>query len=219
MKIRWPLLFWQLRQLSVITCIAALLSTIYVLIRSEPLQMGNQGVALFFVLIHSVLITWQLGRVRSREFSFLYGQGFSRDTLWWHTMLASAVSVLSVWLPAAFLVGSGLRSSFQDFMLNYWFPLMSQTEWPFLFRSLLAYAVLMPTFHYCWIRAALPTSGAKNGVALAIGLVFASLSIWNGVHVFQMPVWIVLIYVGGFVLAAISLCIGGMKLHRQVEMI
>ncbi len=219
MKIRWPLLFWQVRQLAGITCIATLLSTIYVLMRFEPLQIGSQSAALFFVLGHCIAITWILGRVRSRAFGFLYGQGFSRDTIWMHTMLASAVSVLAVWLPAAFLVGSGLRSGFQDMLRNYWFPLMADTEWIFLIWSLLAYLVLIPAFHYSWIRAAHPTSGSRNGIVIATGIVFASFSIWNSVRVPQMPTWIVLIYVGGFILAAVSLCIGGMKLHRQVEMI
>ncbi len=113
MKIRWALLFWQVRQLAGITCIATLLSTIYVLMQFEPLQMGNQSPALFFVPGHCVAITWILGRVRSRAFGFLYGQGFSRDTIWMHTMLASAVSVLAVGLPPRFWLAAACEAAFR----------------------------------------------------------------------------------------------------------
>ncbi|MDA1051730.1 MAG: hypothetical protein O3C40_14770 [Planctomycetota bacterium] len=219
MKLRWSLLCWQLRQVSVVTIAAMLLSVWFVLTYHDPLKFDIMTWAPFFILAHCSLLTWRLGRVRSRSFGFLYGQGFSRDTLWLHTMLASGVSVLAVWLPAALLVWSGLRSDYQEMMQNYWFPLMAETEGAFILWSLLAYAVLLPVFHYCWIRAAQPTRGTTGGFAIAIGAVFGAFSIWNSVRVPDMPTWTVLLFAGGFVLATISLSLGGMRLHRRLEVI
>lgn len=217
MKLHWSLLRWQLRQISVVTLVAMLFSAVFILTHREPLKFEMFTPPPFFILAHSLLITWRLGRAHSRSFGFLYAQGFSRDTLWGHTMLASGVSVLAAWLPASLLVWTGLRSDYQELMQNYWFPLMAETEGAFLLWSLLAYAVLLPSFHYCWIRAAQPMRGTVGGFAIAFGMVFAALSIWNAVRVPSMPVWIVLWFSAGFVLAAISLCLGGFKLHRRLE--
>jgi hypothetical protein len=200
-----------------VTLVAMVLSILYVLTCRDPLRFEGISPPAFFILLHCLLITWQQGRVHRKAFSFLYVQGFSRNTLWLNTMLASSVAALAVWLPCALLVWSGIRSDFQELMASYWFPLMADTEKPFLLWCLLAYAVLLPVFHYCWIRAAQPTRGTAGGFAIAAGVVAAAFSIWNSVRVADMPTWIVVLLAGGFVAAAISLAVGGTKLHRQLE--
>lgn len=220
MQFRWALFCWQVRNLVPVSLTAAVLSCLFVLITREPLRFAMlNGPTPYFILVHCLAITWCLGRVRSRSFAFLYGQGFTRDSLWLHAMLATCVSVLAAWLPAAVLIWSGLRSGFQDQMQNYWFPLMAETESAFLYWSLLSYVVLLPILHYGWIRAAQPMRGTTGGFAIAIATVFAAFSIWNSIHVHRMPIWIVVLLAGGFVVAAVSLAWGGRSLHRRLEVV
>jgi hypothetical protein len=171
----------------------------------------------FFILIHSLLIAWRLGRTQHRTFGFLYTQGYARSALWLHTMLVSAASVVVVWLPPAIAVWSGLRSQYQAGLDNRWFPLMESAERPFVLWCLLAYAVLLPVFHYAWIRGSQASREPIAGVFLAMCLVVTALSIWNAVRVPDMPVWTQWLMAGGMVAAATSLLIGGRRLHRSTE--
>ena len=217
MRIRFPLLAWQFRPLVAVTALATSVAGLYVLLTFEPLRYERDVAAWFFILIHCIAIAVVQGRYESRSFGFLYSQGFSRDTLWAHSVLASAASVLIVWLPVAVLVLAGLRNSYQEASGNYWYPLMSGTEWPFAFWSLLAYAVLLPIFRYAWIRAAQPVRGGSAGVLIAVGAIVGALSTWNGVPMPLMPRWTVVLMAGGFVLAAASLFLAGWRLHRRME--
>jgi hypothetical protein len=132
-------------------------------------------------------------------------------------MLISAASVLVVWLPPAILVWSGVRSRYQAGLDNRWFPLMEAAERPFLFWCLLGYAVLLPVFHYAWIRGAQASREPIAGIVLAMCLVAAAFSIWSAVRVPEMPVWTQWLMAGGMVTAATSLLIGGRRLHRSTE--
>ncbi|MBN1591128.1 MAG: hypothetical protein JW888_16560 [Pirellulales bacterium] len=219
MSLNWRLLRWQSRDVRLITLVGLPVALIYTLCTSEPfgLNVETAGWVWLFVLIHSVLITWRLGRTRNRTFGFLYTQGYTRNALWGHTMLASAASVLAVWLPSAFVIWLGLRSSYQDMLGNCWFPLMGPTEWSYPFWWLLLYAMLLPALHYAWIRYAQPTWGLLSGALLAVGLVVAIMSIWNSVRVLELPEvarWLIL---GGLATTSISLLIGGWRLHGRLE--
>ncbi len=214
---RWPLFAWQFRQLRLVTILAVVLSTGFVLWESQPLEFDVSGPAPFFVLIHSLIVVWVLGRVTNSSFGFLYVQGYSRDVLWWHLMGASCASVLAAWMPAAVLILLRFRSGFQEELNNFNFPLMAETEHSFVWWCLLAYGILVPLFHYAWIRGSQPSRGSASGFVIALGASFAAFSIWNGVRVPDMPSWTVLIMTSGFVLAASSLLIASRKLHRQLE--
>lgn len=213
----WPLFTWQFRQLRVVTLLPALAATLFVLWRREPLEFDVLGPVPFCVLIHSVLVVWILGRVTRSSFGFLYVQGYSRDMLWTNTIAASFAAVIVAWLPVAVLILLGIRSSFQDGMNNFNFPLMAETEHAFVWWILLSYCVLLPIFHYAWIRGSQPTRGAAGGFVIAMGAVCAALSIWNGVRIPAMPDWTVFVMASGFVVAAFSLCTASRKLHRQLE--
>lgn len=219
MSFHWPLVVWQLRQLRAITLVGLLIALPYVMSEHEPLRFDMLGPVPLFILVHSLLIVWRLGRTNHTSFGFLYTQGYSRDALWFNSMFASAAGVLIVWLPPALAVWLGLRSHYQDDLENYWFPLMAETERPFPWWCLLGYAVLLPLFHYAWIRGAQPWRGLLAGYILAIGVVLAAFSIWNGVRVPDMPVWTIFMMAGGFAGAALSLFVGSRRLHRTLEVL
>ncbi len=217
MSLKWPLFWWQARRIRGITVLALLLALTYTIRESDVLRFSMLSPAPYFILIHSYLIAWRFGLTQHRTFGFLYTQGYTRSALWLHTMLASAASVLAVWLPAAIAVWSGLRSQYQADLQNRWFPLMEVAERPFVLWCLLGYAVLLPAFHYAWIRESQASREHTAGIVLAACVVVTALSIWNAVRVPDLPVWTQWLMAGGMLAAAISLLIGGRRLHRSAE--
>ena len=217
MSLKWPLFWWQARQIGGITVVALILALVYTLHEANVLRFSMRCIAPYFILVHSLLIAWRLGRTQHRTFGFLYTQGYARNALWLHTMLAGAASVLVVWLPTAIAVWSGLRGRYQAGLENRWFPLMAEAERPYVLWCLLSYAVLLPVFHYAWIRGSQACRGSITGILLAMCVVVTALSIWNAVQVPLMPVWTQWLMAGGMVIAAVSLLIGGRRLHRSTE--
>ncbi len=217
MSLNWPLLAWQARQIRGITILGLIVATAYTLTESDVLRFGTESPAPYFILIHCMLITWRFGRTQHRTFGFLYTQGYTRNALWLSTIVASMASVLIVWLPSAIAVLSGLRSLYQTNMENRWFPLMEPVERPFVLWCLLGYAVLLPIFHYAWIRGSQACQEPMAGTVLATGAAVAAFSIWNSVRVPDMPLWTQWVMAGGMVTAAVSLLIGGRYLHRSTE--
>ena len=213
-----PLFQWQFRQVRWVTLIALVVALGYTLFEPELLYHRSLGLPLLFVFVHSILITWRLGRARSREFGFLYSQGYSRDAIWWHMMLASAASVITVWLPVALIIWSGLRCSLQDAMLNYRFPFMGPLEMTYLLWPLLLYFLFVPTFHYAWIRNLQPTRGPVAGFFVAVAMVMTVFTLWSSLdNMFQLSgiaLWLIL---GGLIMASGSLLLGSWRLHRRLE--
>lgn len=210
---------WLFGPLAIATFAAAIVAAVYVVTSPQLLKFEMMSITPFFILVHCIAIVAIQGRTRSSAFAFLYSQGFERRTLWNHTMLASFASALIVWLPAAFLIWTGIRSFVQDANANFLFPLMAVTENAYPLWCLLMYAVLIPVFHYVWIREAQGTRGASNGLLLAIGLVLTGFSIWNSVRMEWMPIWTVALIVSGLSLAAIALLIASRVLHRRMEVL
>lgn len=210
---------WLFYPLAVITFPAAIIAALYAEMSSQLLKFEMLSVTPVFILVHCIAIVAIQGRTRSSAFAFLYSQGFARRTLWNHMMLASFASALIVWLPVALLIWLGIRSHVQDAYGNFLFPLMAVTEYAYPLWCLLMYTVLIPVFHYCWIREAQGTRGANNGLILAIGLVFTGFSIWNSVKMERMPSWTVALIVSGLLLTAMALLIAGRILHRRMEVL
>lgn len=216
MRINGPLFLWMFRPLRGLTIVTAITASAYVLFHDQPLYFPRDTATKLFIVIHCFLISRLAGRVRSETFAFLYSQGFSRDTLWSHMWLATAASVLATWLPCAVLILTPLRSSVQDYLLNPWFPLMSPTERPFLMWSLFLYFLLVPVFHYEWIRSSMPFRGVVNGHLLAVSyFVFAGLlteRFWQ-FSPDTARMWLA----GGFVLVSAILGLFGCWMHRRME--
>ncbi len=216
MQIQWPLFFWIFRPLRLLTLISSSLATAYVLLHDKPLEFFLDMNAVVFVISHSFLISLLLGQVRSESFAFLYSQGFSRDLLWRHVWLATLASVLATWVPCAVLILTPLRSHFQDWMLNPWFPLMAPTESRFLTRSLLFYGMLLPLFHYEWIRSSMPFRGRVSGHLLVIAYFVCGLFLTERLWSFSVDLARTSMFLGFIAISAI-LGLFGYWLHKRLE--
>lgn len=214
MRIKMSLLKIMFRETLPVTLIALLISVPFVLFTREVLMWQNPWIAIF-ILSHSIALAALSGRYRSRSFAFLYTRGFTRDELWFHKMLSSALSVLAVWLPVSLIVWLPVRSFIQDKMfMSPYFPLMMIREATVPWAWLGGYAILLPLFHYVWIRRAQPLRGENGVVFLAIGVVIVIATLmmfrWH-------PQWFrILIYALSTVMIATCL-IAGRILHRNLE--
>ena len=170
--------------------------------------------AAVFILIHSVAITFILGRVRSRSFAFIYTRGFSRDVLWLHKMLASVVSVFVAWLRRAF-DRAGRPKPLQDWFRN---PVSADHgRKGNVRRVVLAVRVCdsAADVSLClWIRKAQPTRSPGSGMLLAVGLFFTGLTL---VSFSNHAPWFVMLC-GLLAAVMIATCtISGFLLHRTLE--
>ena len=80
MNIKLSLIGTFLRQLLGVTLIALAVLVVFVLFYRKVLEWTNVWMSLF-VLTHSIMIAFCLGRFRSRSFAYLYTRGYSRDEL------------------------------------------------------------------------------------------------------------------------------------------
>jgi len=208
------LLAMLFRQSLPVTLIALPIGCLYVLFAREPLGWQNPWMALF-VLVHSIAIAVSLGRFRSRSFAFLYTRGYSRDELYVHKLVGTALLVLAVWLPIALIIWTPIRSIVQDkLFVSPYFPIMAIREAAVPWAWLGGYAILLPLFHYVWIRRAQPTRGGNGVVLLAIGVVLAMAILmtfrWHP-QWFRNLLWIL------SVIVILTNLIAGWLLHRRLE--
>lgn len=214
MIVRMALLRWMWRQTRFVTWPAAALALWYVLARREPLDWHDGWVGLFIV-VHGCLITACLGRHSTGMFAFTYTRGYSRDAIWGHAMLATIAAILCVWLPVAVVIWTPIRSYIQDSLFQSpFFPLFRIVERPVPFIWLAGYGLVMPWFHYAWIRQAQPCRGAAGGMWLAAGFVVSAITALNAGRLAAWVATVVGITAG--VLAVIVL-LAGRRLHRSLE--
>jgi hypothetical protein len=214
MRIKMSLLRTMMRQCRPATLIALPIACFYVLLTRKPLDWANPWMGLF-VLAHSIALAFCLGRYRSPGFAFLYTRGYSRDALWLHTILATALAVLAVWLPLALIVWLPIRSNVQDgsFRSPY-FPIPMIREASVPWAWLAGYAILLPLFHHVWIRRAQPLADGDGVVLLAIGTVIVIGILMLGgwlPHWFRTLLWALAVVVTATNLVA------GLLLHRTIE--
>jgi hypothetical protein len=214
MKIKLSLLKIMFMETLPVTLIALLISCIYVLFAQQILIWQNPWIAMF-ILVHSIAIAALTGRYRSRAFTFLYTRGYTKDELWFHKMLSTALSVLAVWLPASLIIWLSFRSFVQDKMfVSPYFPIMTIREAEVPWAWLAGYAILLPLFHYVWIRRAQPLRDENGVVFLAIGVVIVISTLmtfrWYQ-HWFK-----ILVYTLSIVMI-ITCLVSGKILHRNIE--
>ena len=169
-RIKPALLKWQLRKLWLFNIVMLALGVPYVLLTKEPLIPPGNLVPLSAIIVHSGIMAASLGRISSPRIGFLYAQGFTRDQIWWHTLLASVVSAILVCGTAWLLMVTGLRAYVHDQLLESpWFPYAARAEGAFPLILLFEYALTIPLMHYSWVRANQPYSDAEAGLTLSIG--------------------------------------------------
>ena len=174
LRIRPGLLWYLLRPLAPATVAALAVACLHVLLYRDVLA-WRDGWAGTFVLVHSYVIATRFCRFGRGDFAFLYSRGFSRDLLWGHVVLASFLAALAVWLPPAVIVWAQLRSLVQDVVfLNPFFPIMAPLEMSEPWMWPIGYGVLIPLFHYEWVRRGQPARGGAAGPLLVVGVIVAT---------------------------------------------
>lgn len=216
MRLRWGLLrilWWQAMPATVVGCGLSVYVLFWpdVITPRDPLP--GPGV---IVLAHCLLLTTLLGSFQTPSFAFVYSRGYSRDGIWAHVMLTSALSVLAALLPACLVVWAGLRSFVQDHVFQSpYFPVMAPRETfaPLMWAGL--YVLLVPALDYAWIRRAQPTRGGHGGSLVVFGLIAALAVAWDLVRYFNT--WFAWLSAGLYAVAVVSLVLGGRALHRSLE--
>ncbi len=218
MTINRALLVWQCRLMLPVTLVAMLVAVGYAAFEPGLLRWQKDFLALLFITIHGWWLVLSVGRPTSGGVAFLYGHGFDRDTLWKHTLLASALAVGAVWVPVAICVWSPLRGAVQSWLYdNPEFSLMAPLETSYPWFLLLAYSVWIPMLHYAWIREAQPFRGGSSGRWLAVALVVASFTIGNAAPLRQAPPWMINSFVVAALVLSGMLLLAGRRLHRDLE--
>jgi hypothetical protein len=215
MSVRWRLLRVLWRQAMPATAIGAFGLAVFSLAWPDVLTPRDFWPGLI-VLAQCVLLAVILGRFDTSSFAYLYSRGYSRDALWGHMMLASALSLLAAWLAAGLVVWTGLRSLLHDRLLQSpYFPIMAPREtWvPLIWLAL--YVVLIPACHYAWIRHSQPTRGKQGGNLLVVSLLAALLLGFDMVR--YLNGWFA--WLSGALYAPLVACLilGGRALHRSLE--
>ena len=214
MSLRIALLWFLFRQCLPVTLAAALMALPYALHWTEVLRWRDPAPAVF-ILIHSLALTGFQGRFATAGFGFLYTRGYSRGCLWAHTMLASLLCVLAVWLPAAVIIWSPARGAVQDHLhQSPYFPVMAPLEAPVPLIWLVGYVLLILPFHYAWIRSAQPTRGGQGGNLTAAGLCVA---IFTVVVLNPRPRWYWWLVYAACAVVILTTLIAGRKLHQSLE--
>lgn len=218
MRLSVPLLLWLWRKTLPVTIVTAAAAVAMALLVPNRLQVqflgGWTGLLALLVFSHSVAVASMQGRPFSGASGYLYSRGFTRDRLWVHHILASAASVLVVWLAAGLVVWTPLRGWVQWGLGNPFYPGAAWLEADFPLRPLPAYGLLLPVLHYSWIRGAQPTRDRWVGpmlVAWAI-LLLPPLAAWGSAET-PLVQW----SVPAAAAAAVLLVILGMRLHRRME--
>jgi len=161
MRLSGSLLVWLWRRTLPVTIVAAAAVAALALlipVRLQALFLEEWSYLVVLVVVaHSVALAACQGRPTSGATGYLYSRGFSRDRLWVHQWLASAVSVLAVWLPAGLIVWTPLRGWAQWALGNPFYPGAAGLDAAFPLRPLPLYGLLLPLLHYSWIRGVQPT--------------------------------------------------------------
>lgn len=206
-------IYW--RQCLPATVISTLALALMSLTWGEVLTWDHPWIALAIVM-HCVAVGFLLGQFDRPAFAFTYTRGYSRDTIWVHLMLASALSALMAWGIASLILWTHLRSVFQDQLVQSpLFPVMTPSEQGVPLVWLGLYLLLMPASHYAWIRIVQPTRSGQGGNYVVMGLLVSLLvafywAQWPG----RWFGWLVGI---ACLVACVAMLLGGFLLHRSAE--
>jgi len=214
-SIRWGLLKYHSRQALPATAVATLGLGLLALLWPGVLTPRDPWPALV-IFAQCFMVAATFGRFEWPSFAFTYSRGYSRDSLWGHMMLASVLSILLAWLVASLMLWTGLRSLLHDRLLHSpYFPIMAPREtWvPMVWLGL--YVLLVPAFHYAWIRRAQPTKGRQGGNFVVIGLLAALLVGLNTAR--YLDGWFAWLSGALYVPVVVCLILGGRALHRSLE--
>ena len=213
MTFHWPLFFWYFRSLRLLTTITSISALSFVALHTLPLSFRNDSASLF-ILFHSFLIACLVSPSRIDVSRFLFSQGFSRESLWFHSWLAAIASIGITLAPCAILILTGLRGWIQDIQSNPWFPLMAGTELPVLTWATALYLILLPVFRYATIRMASPDRDFKSGLGILFLFLLIGFMAWTQL---QRPGPVQHWIITGFLLISTALFVLGYSTYQRTE--
>ena len=197
-----------------VTVVALLVGVPYLLLSPRPLE-SYDGWINVFLLAHCIALATRLGHMQGASTEFLYTQGYTRDQIWTHLMAGTVLCVLAVWGPMALCLWLGMRSGIQDHVLvSPYYPLLATREMGLPWAWLRAYALLLPVFHYVWIRRAQPTKGSDGALLIAVGLVVVAGTL---VSFRWYADWFKVVTYGLFGIMTVTALVAGRMLHRTME--
>ncbi|MCA9059296.1 MAG: hypothetical protein KDA85_12390, partial [Planctomycetaceae bacterium] len=138
---------WQSRQLLPTTILFAFLAACWTLFCSDVLQPLLTPYVAPAVILHGVLMCWQLGRNSPRHSGFLYIQGFSRDQIWWGTVTATLAAAALVSLTVWLFITTHTRSAVQAALGNPWFPAAGSSDADCVFALFALYVIVLGIGH------------------------------------------------------------------------
>ena len=178
MRIEPMLLKWMLTELRTPMKLGLLIVlTLSIIPIYDKYQNSNDySMSLFFILpmlsmlalpVLSAMICAKLNRFRSPSFGFLYGRGYSRNTLWWHMMAAMFLAVIIPWLAAgciALPVYHNLK--------------IEVSVWRTTLFGCGTQLFFIATLNYIWIRDAQPRRYKNSGAWLVMAVVWSQ-QLWS----------------------------------------
>lgn len=215
------LFFWQFKKLLRINLFAVVIVGLYVLLRVMPFT-SKEIFLLMGILLHCWLVSAKLWRSSTRQAGFLYSWGFTRDQIWWQTLLASLASGALVCGVAWLLMVLQVRCFVQDQLIaNPYFPLSASSEYWIPWVWFYGYIVTLPLMHYGWVRYKQSASGILSGWAIMIfGIVILTWSFFQSsppIHRITTPVLMLLLLAALFIPATVLLIVAGRRLHGTME--
>lgn len=170
------LFWWQLRQVMPVNLVVCCAAVLYAMFAMEPIVPPGDPLHFCIIVVHSAIVVLLLGRSSTRRAGFLYAQGYSRDQMWFQSLVVSVVSAAVVCGPVWLIIVSGLRFWIQDTVLTSpHFLMIGPAEYSMPAVYFVEYLIAMLLMHYGWIRAAQNTPETAAGwylMVLGIGFLF-----------------------------------------------
>ena len=215
------LFFWQFKKLFLINLFAVIITGLYVLLRVAPFT-SQELFLLSGILLHSWLIAWKLGRSPTRQTRFLYAWGFTRDQIWWHSLLASIASGALICGVAWLMMVSQLRCFVQDQLLtNPYFPAGASSECWIPWLWLYGYGITLPLMHYAFVRSRQSVRGGYSGWAILVfGISILTWSFFKSsppAEMIEAPIAMLTGLAVLFIPATVLLIIAGRRIHGTME--
>lgn len=214
---RFQLFRWQFWQLWKINLLITLAIGAYVLMRVVPFS--RPELLLFVcVTIHSALVVRKLSSASAIKSKLLYSKDLTRDQIWWQTFFASVASGLLVYGTAFLLMWLQIRSAVQEHLVNPYFPIFATKELWVPGMWMLTYLLVMPLFHYAFIRGRQAWRNRGSGWAtLLVGLgLFSWYTSKMALGTYTSTDY--LIFASCHVPAAVVLIVATWRMHRTMEL-
>lgn len=139
-----PLYLWLLKPMLPVTILIGCWMIPFTLLPEETMSIRNTRVWLWWPALHVLRLSFDSSRVMPARAGFAQTVGYGRAVIARHIVLARLSAVLIVWLPVAAIYWLGIRSLFQQHLLNNPnFPVMAPLEFHIPILAMLNYLLFL----------------------------------------------------------------------------